>query len=289
MVAASLPVHAANRWNLPDLGLGVGLRTTHFRYITRHWPAVDWFEIISENFMDTGGRPLYFLDRIAERYPIVMHGVCLSIGSTDPLDFSYLAKLKRLAERVNAVWLGDHVCWTGVGGLNGHDLYPMPYTEESLAHIVGRIRTVQDFLERPLVLENPSTYLEFADSTMPEELFIARMAEEADCALLLDVNNVYVTCRNHGLDPQRYLAGLPCERVVQIHLAGHTDKGSHCIDTHDDHVIDAVWQLYAEVMARAGNRATLLEWDARIPAFAVLMREIAKAERFRVTPRVAHG
>ena len=271
----------SNRGNLPDLGLGVGLRTQHYSYVLDNEPAVEWFEIVSENFMDTEGRPMVVLEQIAERYPIVMHGVGMSIGSTDPVDFDYLTRLKKLADRIKVQWLGDHVCWTGVAGHNGHDLYPMPYNEESLAHMVERIRITQDFLERPLVLENPSTYLTFASSTMAEEDFIAAMAEEADCALLLDVNNVYVTCRNHDLDAQRYLEAIPYERVVQIHLAGHTDKGDHCIDTHDDHVCDAVWSLYAQVMKRAGGIATLLEWDDNIPEFDVLLAEVRKAERFR--------
>ena len=214
---------------------------------------MDWFEILSENFIDTEGRPLYYLDQIAERYPIAMHGVSLSIGSTDPIDFEFLAKLRALAARVRAVWMGDHICWTGVAGRNGHDLYPVPYTEESLKHLVERVRIVQDFLERPLVLENPSTYLTFRASSMPEEEFIARLAEKADCALLLDVNNVYVTCRNHDLDPFEYLKAIPYERVVQIHLAGHSDHGTHCIDTHNGRVIDPVWDLYAQVQRGLGS------------------------------------
>jgi uncharacterized protein len=270
-----------NRWNLPDLGIGVGLRTDHFGHILAQRPRVDWFEILSENFMHTGGRPMHILDQIAERYRIVMHGVSMSIGSTDPIDFEYLDELAALAERVRAVWLGDHVCWTGVAGRNNHDLLPMPYTEEALRHIVGRIRTVQDYLERPLVLENPSTYLTFASSSMPEEEFLSRMAEEADCALLLDVNNVYVTCRNHQLDPLAWLAGLPYERVVQIHVAGHTDKGTHCIDTHIGPVIDPVWRLYEEAVRRAGSRATLLEWDEDIPSFDVVHAEALKAQEWK--------
>lgn len=242
---------------------------------------MDWFEILSENFIDTEGRPLHFLDQIAERYPIAMHGVSLSVGSTDPVDFGFLDKLKALAARVKARWLGDHICWTGVAGLNGHDLYPVPYTEEGLRHMVSRVKVIQDYLERPLVLENPSTYLTFAASSMPEEEFIARLAEEADCALLLDVNNVYVTCRNHDLDPVAYLEKIPADRVVQIHLAGHTDNGTHCIDTHDGRVIGAVWDLYARFTARAGPRATLLEWDANVPKFSVLQQEVGKAARFR--------
>jgi len=282
-------IASTNRWNLPDLGLGVGLRTAHFRHILEKWPRMDWFEILSENFIDTEGRPLYYLDQIAERYPIVMHGVSLSVGSTDPVDFAFLAKLKALARRVEAVWMGDHICWTGVAGVNGHDLYPVPYTEESLRHMVERVRTVQDFLEQPLVLENPSTYLTFQASSMPEQEFIARLAEAADCALLLDVNNVYVTCRNHDLDPFDYLAAIPYERVVQIHLAGHTDLGTHCIDTHNGPVIDAVWDLYAYVQRRRGNTATLLEWDADIPKFETLEREVRRAARYRDTLRVANA
>jgi len=282
-------VNSRNRWNLPDLGLGVGLRTAHFRHIVEKWPRMDWFEILSENFIDTEGRPLHYLDRIAERYAIVMHGVSLSIGSTDPVDFEFLGKLKALAARVRAVWMGDHICWTGVAGLNGHDLYPVPYTEESLEHLIERVRIAQDFLERPLVLENPSTYLTFRTSSMPEEEFIARLAEEADCGLLLDVNNVYVTCRNHDLDPFEYLKAIPYDRVVQIHLAGHSDHGTHCIDTHNGRVIDPVWDLYAEVQRRRGNTATLLEWDADIPKFDVLQREVARANRFRDERRVVNG
>src|SRR5262245_24659927 len=246
---------------------------------------MDGFEIVSENFIDTEGRPLYFLDQIAERYPIAMHGVCLSVGSTDPIDFGFLDKLKALSKRVKAKWLGDHVCWTGVNGLNGHDLYPVPYTEEGLRHMVSRVRIIQDYLGQPLVLENPSTYLTFRASSMPEEEFIARLAVEADCALLLDVNNVYVTCRNH--DPAAYIDAIPAGHVVQIHLAGHTDNGTHCIDTHDGRVIDEVWQLYARFHARAGGRATLLEWDAKIPKFSVLQQEVGKAARFRNGTRQA--
>jgi uncharacterized protein len=278
----------ANRWNLPDLGLGIGLRTRHFGHVLEHRPDVGWFEILSENFMATGGRPMRVLDRIAERYPIVMHGVSLSIGSTDPLDRAYLRELAALAERTHAVWLGDHVCWTGVAGRNTHDLLPLPYTEAALGHLVERIRAVQDILGRPLVLENPSTYLTFRGSTMSEPEFLARMAEEADCALLLDVNNVWVTCKNHGLDPHAWLAAVPYERVVQVHIAGHTDKGTHLIDTHIGPVPDVVWELYAESVRLGGPRPTLLEWDAEIPAFEVVHAELEKAARYR-PPAVTAG
>jgi hypothetical protein len=271
---------ALPRLGHPNLGLGVGLRTTHFSYLLRNFPAVDWFEIISENFMDSGGRPRYVLDQIAERYPVVMHGVSLSIGSTDPLNFDYLAKLKRLADTVKARWVSDHLCWTGVAGLNAHDLLPIPLNEETLAHVVRRIRTVQEYLERPLVLENPSSYVTFADSTMSEWEFLTRMAEAADCGLLLDVNNVYVSSVNHDFDPVEYIRSVPHRRVVQFHLAGHTDCGTHRIDTHDNHVIDPVWELYRLAHRCTGGAATLLEWDARIPEFPVVHAEVLKAKQY---------
>ena len=187
------------------MGLGVGLRSVHFPYILEHNPPVDWFEIISENYMDSQGRPRYVLEQIAERYPIVMHGVSLSIGSADPLDFEYLRKLKALARDVKPLWVSDHVCWTGVAGRNTHDLLPIPFNERTLKHVVDRIRMVQDTLERPIVMENPSSYVTFADSTMSEWQFMARVAEEADCGLLLDVNNVYVTSFNHDIDPVEFI------------------------------------------------------------------------------------
>jgi uncharacterized protein (UPF0276 family) len=267
------------RFDLPNLGIGVGLRTQHFGHILEQGPRVDWFEILSENFMGTEGRPLEVLERVADRYPIVMHGVSLSIGSVEPLDRQYVRELKALADRTRAVWLGDHVCWTGVAGRNNHDLLPIPYTEEALRHIVRRIRIAQEILERPLVLENPSTYATFVASTMSEPEFLARMAEESDCALLLDVNNVYVTCRNHDLDPLEWLAGIPFERVVQIHIAGHTDHGTHCIDTHIGPVPDPVWELYVEAIRRGGPRSTLLEWDEEIPAFDVVHAEALRAKQ----------
>lgn len=264
----------------PNLGLGVGLRTAHFPYILEHRPSVDWFEIISENFMDSGGRPRYVLDQIAERHPIVMHGVSLSIGSTDPLDFDYLKKLRRLAGEVKARWISDHLCWTGVAGRNTHDLLPLPLNESTLAHVVERVRTVQDYLERPLVLENPSTYVTFADSTLSEWEFLARMAEEADCGLLLDVNNVYVSSMNHDFDPVEYIRSIPHGRVVQCHLAGHTNCVTHLIDTHDGEVVDPVWNLYRLADQLTGGVSTLLEWDARIPEFPVVHAEVLKARNY---------
>jgi hypothetical protein len=251
----------------------------HFSHILRHWPVVDWFEVISENFLDSQGRPRYVLQQIAERYPVVMHGVSLSIGSTDPLDFEYLTKLKRLAGEVNTRWISDHLCWTGVAGRTSHDLLPLPLTEEALAHVVSRVKSVQDFLERPLVLENPSSYITFAASTMPEWEFLSRLAEETGCKLLLDVNNVYVSSRNHDFDPQEYLRSIPADRVQQFHLAGHTDLSTHCIDTHDGRVVDCVWELYREAVGLTGGAATLLEWDARIPSFEEVHAEAEKARR----------
>ena len=267
----------------PNLGLGVGLRHVHFRFILDSSPPVDWFEIISENFMDSSGRPRYLLDQIAERYPVVMHGVSLSIGSTDPLDFDYLKKLKRLADAIGAGWISDHLCWTGVIGTNTHDLLPVPLNEESLSHIVRRIRVVQDFLERPLILENPSSYIAFADSSLSEWEFLSRMAEAADCGLLLDVNNVYVSSINQDFNPVQYIESLPHERIVQFHLAGHTNHGTHLIDTHDGHVTEEVWELYRLAHQLTGGASTLLEWDAKIPDFPSLHAEVLKARDYMDT------
>lgn len=273
----------AQRLGYPNLGLGVGLRSVHFGHILEHKPDVDWFEVISENFIDSGGRPRYVLEQIAERYPVVMHGVSLSIGSTDQLNFEYLAKLKRLALEVNARWISDHLCWTGVLGLNSHDLLPLPLTEESLQHVVQRVRTVQDFLERPLVLENPSSYVTFASSTMPEWEFLSRLADETDCGLLLDVNNVYVSSVNHDFDAWEYIQNLPHRRIVQMHLAGHTNCRTHLLDTHDGHVVDPVWDLYREAHRLTGGVASLLEWDAKIPPFPVVHAEVLKARQYMAT------
>jgi uncharacterized protein (UPF0276 family) len=269
-----------NRFGLVDLGIGLGLRTVHYAHILERRPAVDWFEIISENYLETSGRPLEFLDAIAERYPIVMHGVSLSIGSTDPLDREYLKQLKALRDRVKAGWVSDHLCWTGVGGRNSHDLLPLPYTEEALGHVVSRVKEVQDLLGAPLALENPSTYAELSGASMPEWEFLGRLAELSDCAILLDVNNVYVSAHNHGFDPLSYLDAMPFDRVVQLHVAGHTDHGTHIIDSHIGPVIDPVWELLARAHRRAAGVPILLEWDAEIPAFEVVHGEALRAREF---------
>ena len=283
-----------NVWNLPDLGIGVGLRTVHFGHILSRRPAVDWFEVLSENFMDTGGHPLWVLDQVAERYPIALHGVSMSIGGSDPLDREYLRKLKALATRTRAHWVSDHLCWTGVAGRNVHDLLPMPYNEEALRHTAARVRQVSEVLERPLVLENPSSYVEFASSTMTEWDFLSRLAAEADCGLLLDVNNVFVSSFNHGFDPRVYIDHVPADRVVQYHVAGHTNKGTHILDTHSDHAVAEVWELFRRSCRRTGNVSTLYEWDEDIPDFDVLHAEALKARAYREEPartpvRVARG
>lgn len=262
----------------PDLGFGLGLRTVHFDYILKNEPKVDWFEVISENFMDSQGRPRHILDEIAARYPVVMHGVSLSIGSTDPLDRDYLKKLKKLSVDIGAHWVSDHLCWTGVASLNSHDLLPMLLTEQSLNHVAARVNQVQDLMERPFVFENPSTYAGFTGSTMSEWEFLGRLTEKTGCGLLLDVNNVYVSSVNHDYDPEDYLDAIPGDRVVQIHLAGHTDCGTHIIDTHDHPVIDRVWELYRRTIERIGPVSTLLEWDAAIPPFPELHAEVLKAK-----------
>ena len=270
----------ANRFGIPDLGVGLGLRTVHYARILEARPNVDWFEIISENYMQTAGRPLHYLDAIADRYPVAMHGVSLSIGSTDPIDRAYLSELRSLRDRTGARWVSDHLCWTGVAGKNTHDLLPMPYTEEALEHVVGRVRAVQDFLGAPLALENPSTYVEFAGKAMREWEFLARLADEADCALLLDVNNVFVSAYNHGFDPQTYLDAVPFDRVVQIHVAGHTHHGTHIVDTQIGPVEDDVWRLLGEAWRRADGASVLLEWDAEIPGFDETHAEALRAREF---------
>ncbi len=262
----------------PLSGFGLGLRAPHHEQVLRERPkSIDWFEIISENFMDGHGGYFEFLADLHADYRIVPHGVSLSIGSTDPLNVEYLKKLKRLADHIDAPYVSDHVCWTGVGGHNTHDLLPVPYTDGALKHMVARAREVQGRLERPLVLENPSSYVAFKDSVMPEWEFMARLAEEADIGILLDVNNIYVSAFNHGFDARTYIDAIPVSRIRQIHLAGHENCGTHIIDTHDAPVIDAVWELYRYTIATKGAVPTMVEWDGKIPAFEVLVAELDKA------------
>lgn len=259
------------------LGLGVGLRSCHFDHILATVPRVDWFEAISENFMDSGGRPRAVLRQIAARYPVVLHGVSLSIGSTDPLDLDYVVRLRRLADEIEARWVSDHLCWTGVLGINSHDLLPLPLNQETLAHVSERVQRVQELLRRPLILENPSTYVRFRASNIDEPDFLRALCETTGCGLLLDVNNVYVSCFNAGTDPLAYLAAFPFERVVQLHLAGHQHCTTHIVDTHDGPVADAVWALFRLAWQRTGGASTLLEWDGNVPDFPTVHAEVLRA------------
>jgi uncharacterized protein (UPF0276 family) len=258
------------------LGCGLGLRPVYYDEILATRPPVDWFEVISENYMIPGGRPLAMLERFRADYPIVMHGVSMSLASTDPLDFDYLRHLKELAARIEPAWISDHVAWTGVHGINLHDLLPIPYTKESLDHVVDRISRVQDFLKRRLVVENASTYVSFEQSEMDEWTFVAEMAKRADCLLLLDVNNVFVSGFNHGFDAARFIDSVPVERVVQFHMAGHTDNETHRIDTHDQPVCEEVWTLYEQARRRFGNVSAMIERDDNFPPFSELLDELAR-------------
>ncbi|WP_246794571.1 DUF692 domain-containing protein [Burkholderia perseverans] len=276
--AASGPARAP-RLGLPNLGFGVGLRPQHLPAILAGGARVDWFEIISENYFEDAGYQRAMLDRLAADVPIVMHGVSLSIGSDAPLDLSYLTKLRSLMQDARAVWVSDHLCWTGLGSHNSHDLLPLPFNAASLEHVATRVDAVQQFLGRPLVLENPSSYIQFRSSTMSECEFLARLAERTGCGLLLDVNNVYVSAFNHRFDAQAYLRALPHDQVVQIHLAGHMACGDTLIDTHDQPVPHGVWALYALAQQLTGGVATLLEWDANLPDYDGLLAELDKARR----------
>jgi uncharacterized protein (UPF0276 family) len=266
-----------NRLNFVDLGLGIGLRSAHYRHILEQCPDIGWFEVLSDNYIHTRGRPLEFLLQIAERYPVAMHGVGMSIGSTDAIDFDYIGRLRELATRIGARWVSDHVCWSSVGGHQAHDLLPMPFTEEALWHTVERVRRVQDFLGERLVLENPTTYLEFHGSPLREWEFLAALARESDCGLLLDVNNLYVNSQNHGFDPHLALRGLPLERVVQFHVAGFSKQGDALIDTHDAPVATPVWELLSTAWHLGARASVLLEWDADVPAFDAVRTEVSKA------------
>ncbi|MDB5976146.1 MAG: hypothetical protein JWR07_2906 [Nevskia sp.] len=274
-------MNSLDRAALPALGFGLGLRTDHYEAILAgspsEGPRVDWFEAISENYMVGGGKPLRWLERIRERYPVVLHGVSLSIGSTAPLDRAHLIQLKALAERIQPAWISDHLCWTGIAGRNLHDLMPLPHTEEAVHHIAARVREVQDFLGRRILLENVSSYVDFAHSTLPEWEFLKAVVEAADCLILLDVNNIYVNSQNHGFDPLTYLRAVPARRVQQIHLAGHSRNGELLIDTHDHPVPEPVWALYAEAVRRFGKVATMVERDDNIPPLEELVAELDRA------------
>jgi uncharacterized protein (UPF0276 family) len=264
----------------PFEGFGLGLRPPHYReFLESEAPLVDFVEVISENFMVKGGRPLAVIDAVRERYPVAMHGVSMSIGSADGVKLDYLRRLKALADRVRPLWVSDHLCWTGVEGFNSHDLLPLPYTEEALDVVCANIALVQDVLERPILLENPSSYVTFADDELSEHGFIAEMCARTGCHLLLDVNNIYVSATNHGFDAQDYLAGVPVDRVRQIHLAGHSQGQTLLIDTHDQPVPDPVWALYEIAARRFGPVATMIERDDDIPPLPELLAEleIAKA------------
>ena len=264
---------------MSSLGHGIGLRTPHYPKVLEGNLDVDWFEVISENFMIRGGRPLAVLEKARAQAPMGLHGVSLSIGSSDPLSASYLRDLRRLIDRFEPDIVSDHLCWGSIGGHHAHDLLPLPYSEEALGWIVSRVEQVQERLGRRLLLENVSSYLTFEHSAMPEWEFLSALADRADCGILLDVNNVYVSAQNHGFDAVEYLSALPAHRIGQIHLAGHTDRGTHLLDTHDGPVIDPVWDLYRTAVERFGPVPTLVEWDDQIPAFDVLLAETERARR----------
>jgi uncharacterized protein len=266
---------------IPDLGVGVGFRKPHIVQILRERPAMDWFEVISENYFADGGIQRRNLEALRDAYRVIPHGVSLSIGGTAPLDTDYLSRLRELVRRLDAPWCSDHLCWTGFGRVDVHDLLPLPMTKATLEHVVERVKRVQGELGVPFALENASTYLEYRESTIPESAFLAEVAERADCGLLLDVNNVYVSAFNHGFDPRAYIDAIPPDRVVQMHLAGHADRGAYLLDTHGDHVVGEVWDLYRHAVRRCGATSTLVEWDEDIPAWEVLAAEAAQARAVR--------
>ncbi len=266
----------------PCLGFGLGLRTVHFQHVLEHHPKVDWFEVISENFMVAGGKPRHYLSAIREHYPMVMHGVSLSVGSTDPLDWDYLKQLKTLANEVQPEWISDHLCFTMAGGVNSHDLLPLPYDEQTIRHVVDRVNQVQDFLGRRLLLENVSSYLTYQQSVLSEWAFYREVVERADALMLFDINNVYVSARNHDFEPLEYLDGIDPGRVQQFHLAGHTDHGDYVVDTHDHDVPDPVWDLYVQALRRFGPVSTMIERDDDIPEFDDLYAELQHAKQLAV-------
>ncbi|WP_233840865.1 DUF692 domain-containing protein [Dyella sp. 2HG41-7] len=274
---ATFAMTATRSNKLPYLGYGLGLRVEHYEALLAQPAQVQWLEVVSENYMVDGGLPLVWLDRFRERFPLVMHGVSMSIGSADPLDNDYLTRLAALAKRVEPAWVSDHLCWTGVAGVNLHDLMPLPYTEEALDHVVGRVKRVQDVLQRRILLENVSSYVSFAQSQLTEWEFLAEVAERADCLILLDINNVHVSAMNHGFSSLDYLRGIPVSCVQQFHLAGYEQGERLIIDTHDAPVSNAVWDLYIEAVRRFGRVSTMIERDDNFPPLSELLAELDHA------------
>ncbi len=263
----------------PFLGFGLGLRPVHYEAILAEKPSIDWFEIITENYLIAGGKPLSYLDKIRAHYPIVMHGVSLSIGSHDPLDWDYLRQVKNLADRIQPRWISDHLCWTGIQSTNTHDLLPLAYTPDVIAHVVERIQQIQDFFQQRILLENVSSYITYAQSAITEWEFLREISERADSLILLDVNNIYVSSVNHGFDPMTYVTAIPSSRIYQIHLAGHLNKGDYIIDTHDHDIIDPVWELYGATLKYHGLISTMIERDDHIPPLNTLMGELEHARK----------
>jgi uncharacterized protein len=274
--------------DFPYLGHGIGLRPVHYQQVVEQRPAVDWLEVISENFMVPGGNPRRVLRAVREAYPVVMHGVSMSLGSVDPLREDYLAALEQLAADVQPSWISDHLCWSSIGGHSGHDLWPLPFTEEALAHVAARVHQVQERLRRPMLVENVSSYLQYAHSTLTEWEFLAELTRRTGCSLLLDVNNIFVSAQNHGFDSLAFLEGIPKGAVGQMHLAGHSREGELLIDTHDHPVCDEVWELYRAAVERFGRISTLIEWDDQIPPLERLVEESHRAAKLAsaVTPAV---
>lgn len=259
------------------LGFGLGLRPEHYQAITTQSISVDWLEILTENYLVPGGKPLYFLDKVAERFPLAMHGVSLSIGSSDPIDWQYLHQVKQLAQRIKATWISDHLCWTGINGVNMHDLLPLPYTEEALEHVATRVIKVQDYLQEPLVLENVSSYITYPESTLTEAEFLHELYKLTGCKILLDINNIIVSAHNHNQNPKAFIDTIPPEAIQQIHLAGHSTQGDIKIDTHDAPVPNSVWELYHYTIEKHGDISTMIERDDNIPKIEALVDEICMA------------
>lgn len=274
----------------PHLGFGLGLRKEHYHSILETSPDVDWFEVLTENYLVPGGKPLYFLDKISEKYPVVMHGVSMSIGSSDPINIDYLSQVKDLSNRIDAKWISDHLCFTGVDGVNAHDLLPLPYTEETIKFVSEKIRQTQDYLGQRILIENVSSYITYKQSgDMTEWEFVTAIAEESDSLMLLDINNIFVSAFNHGFDPLQYLDGVPAERVQQHHIAGHTQYDGYIIDTHDHDVVEGVWELYAEAVKRFGDVSTMIERDDNIPELPEVLKELQIAkEIYRKQQEPAH-